>query len=40
MIEKGRRALLVTLEGGNSYPLAFCCLRVVPEWVLVMRGFV
>lgn len=30
-IEKGR-ALPVTLEGGNSYPLAFCCLHVVPEW--------
>ena len=30
-IEKGR-ALLVTLEGGGSHPLAFCCLHVVPEW--------
>ena len=30
-IEKGR-ALLVTLEGGGSHPLAFCCLRVVPGW--------
>ena len=30
-IEKGR-ALLVTLEGGGSHPLAFCCLHVVPGW--------
>ena len=30
-IEKGR-ALLVTLGGGNSHPLAFCCLHVVPGW--------
>ena len=30
-IEKGR-AMLVTLEGGGSYPLAFCCIHVVPEW--------
>ena len=30
-IEKGR-ALLVTLEGGGSHPLALCCLHAVPEW--------
>ena len=30
-IEKGR-ALLVTLGGGGSHPLAFCCLHVVPGW--------
>ena len=30
-IEKGR-ALLVTLEGGGSHPLAFCCLHAAPEW--------
>ena len=30
-LEKGR-ALLVTLEGGGSHPLAFCCPHVVPEW--------
>ena len=30
-IEKGG-AMLVTLEGGGSHPLAFCCVHVVPEW--------
>ena len=30
-IETGR-ALLVTLEGGGSHSLAFCCLHVVREW--------
>ena len=30
-VEKGR-ALPVTVEGGGSHPLAFCCLHVVPEW--------
>ena len=38
-IEKGR-ALLVSLQGGNFHPLAFCCLHVVPEWgINYKRGF-